>query len=203
MFCPNCGAEEHNRVQFCRACGAELHLIRAALEQPDTITASAVNAREEIARAIADKIMEFKSTNSLRRAVEDILPAIDKYLQSPEERRMRDEEKRLELIRGGFITSAVGFSLILFFMLLSWVTQSREVLIGGGAGGIVFFIGLGVLLSGMLFKPAPQQFSHSNRNTKQLAASKAPAISQQKMNTAPQPSGLPSVTEGTTRQLRD
>src|SRR6185503_19443543 len=70
MFCPKCGAEELNRVQFCRACGAELHTVRAALEQPDAITASAVTAREEIAHAIADKITEFESASDLRRAVE-------------------------------------------------------------------------------------------------------------------------------------
>src|SRR5205814_5851001 len=42
MFCPNCGSEERQVSQFCRACGTDLRLVRVSLEKPDAITASAV-----------------------------------------------------------------------------------------------------------------------------------------------------------------
>lgn len=50
MFCPNCGEKENNPVQFCRLCGANLGVVRDSLEESDNYTASAINAREEIAR---------------------------------------------------------------------------------------------------------------------------------------------------------
>ncbi|HKP85863.1 MAG TPA: zinc ribbon domain-containing protein [Blastocatellia bacterium] len=200
MFCPKCGAEELNRAQFCRTCGAELHIVRAALEHPDVITASAVSAREEIGRAVAGKIAEFESAHDLRRAVEDILPAIEKFLQSPEERRLRKEEERLDLIRAGFITMAVGLGLIPFFLVLSWIIQTKEVLIGGGAGGLVFFIGLGLLISGLL---SPERFARSNKITKDLTSGEPPTAAAQKKITPAQHPGQPSVTEGTTRQLQE
>ena len=53
MFCPECGIEERTANQFCRACGVDLRRVRVAVESPDSITASAVSARDEIGRAVA------------------------------------------------------------------------------------------------------------------------------------------------------
>jgi uncharacterized membrane protein YvbJ len=46
MYCPFCGSEERQLSQFCRACGADLRVVRSSLERPDAITASAASARE-------------------------------------------------------------------------------------------------------------------------------------------------------------
>jgi len=54
MFCPSCGSEEHQASQFCRACGTDLRVVRMGLERPDSITESAISAREEIGRAVAE-----------------------------------------------------------------------------------------------------------------------------------------------------
>ncbi len=51
MFCPGCGSEERQASQFCRACGTDLRVVRVSLERPDSVTASAVSAREDIGRA--------------------------------------------------------------------------------------------------------------------------------------------------------
>lgn len=64
MFCPSCGSEERQVSQFCRACGTDLRAVRATLEKPDAITASAVSARDEIRRAIADRIRELEGYKS-------------------------------------------------------------------------------------------------------------------------------------------
>ena len=58
MFCPNCGLKEERTVQFCRTCGTDLGAVRDTLEQPNSVAASAVAAREEIARAAAAKIKD-------------------------------------------------------------------------------------------------------------------------------------------------
>ena len=200
MFCPKCGAEELNRVQFCRACGTELHMVRTALEQPDAITTSAITAREEIARVVANKIAEFESARDMERAVYDILPAIEKYLESPEERRMRKEQERLDLVRGGLITASVGLGLILFFLVLGFVIRHEELLIGCGAGGLVLLTGLGVLISGLI---SPERFGYSKKITEKRAAVETPTNPLHEELPSMQPPAHVSVTEGTTRQLRD
>src|SRR5207249_237149 len=78
MFCPSCGSEERQASQFCRACGTDLRPVRVSLERPDSITASAVSAREEIGRAVADKIRDVEDARDLKRVAEDVLPQIEK-----------------------------------------------------------------------------------------------------------------------------
>ena len=96
MFCPSCGSNEQ-MSQYCRACGTDLRPVRTTLERPDSITASAVSAREEIGRAVADKIREVEDSRDLKRVAEDVLPQIEKFLESY-------EEKRLRRIRAGVIS---------------------------------------------------------------------------------------------------
>src|SRR5215510_4351728 len=101
MFCPSCGSEERQATQFCRACGADLRPVRMSLERPDSITASAVSAREDIGRAVADQIRQVEDAHELKKVAEDVLPKIEKFLESP-------EEKRLRRMRAGVITAAAG-----------------------------------------------------------------------------------------------
>src|SRR6267143_193986 len=101
MFCPSCGSQERQVSQFCRACGTDLRAVRSSLAKLDTITASAVSARDEIGHAIADKIREFETANDLKKVAEDVLPMIEKFLESPQQRRLR-------YVRGGVVTIAVG-----------------------------------------------------------------------------------------------
>lgn len=147
MFCPSCGSEERQASQYCRACGTDLRPVRVSLERPDSITASAITAREEIGRAVAQKIREVGDSRDLKRVAEDVLPQIEKFLESP-------EEKRLRRMRAGVIVSSigVGISVLNFIMALSAQVQDVQGFLGGaGAGIIVFFIGLGLLLNALLF----------------------------------------------------
>src|SRR2546423_15136508 len=104
MFCPSCGSEERQASQFCRACGTDLRGVRIGLERPDSITASAVTAREEIGRAVAAKIREMEDARYMRRFAQYVLPKVDKFLESP-------EEKRLRPLRSGTITSLIGLAI--------------------------------------------------------------------------------------------
>ena len=87
MFCPSCGSEERQASQFCRACGTDLRVVRIGLERPDSITASAISAREEIGRAVAEKVREMEDPRYMRRFAQYVLPKIDKFLESHEEKR--------------------------------------------------------------------------------------------------------------------
>src|SRR5712664_277848 len=116
MYCPSCGSEERQMSQYCRACGTDLRPVRVSLERPDSITASAVTAREEIGRAVAEQIREVDDARDLQRVAEDVLPQIEKFLESP-------EEKRLRRMRAGVITASVGVGVCIPALLLLAITR--------------------------------------------------------------------------------
>jgi hypothetical protein len=143
MFCPSCGSEERQLSQFCRGCGTDLRAVRAGLERPDAITDSAATAREDIGRAIAEKIKELRGSTELKTMAEDVLPKIEEFLESP-------EEKRLRRMRKGVITTTVGLGAMLMFLLIALVMRKEEMLIPIGAAAVAFVIGLGMIINGKL-----------------------------------------------------
>src|SRR5262252_300507 len=158
MFCPNCGYEEHQATQYCRGCGTDLRAVRVSLEKPDVITASAVSARDEIGRAIADKIRDLEKARDLKKVAEEVLPEIEKFLESPQERRLRG-------IRKGVVTSAVGMGATVFFLV--WGLFARDMFFLLGVGITAFLIGVGLILNALLFtvpKHVPQLSDDQQRN---------------------------------------
>src|SRR5258706_16470210 len=158
MFCPGCGSEERKASQFCRACGTDLRVVRVSLETPDSITASAVSAREDIGRAVAAKIREVQSVRELKKVAEDVLPEIEKFLESY-------EEKRLRRMRAGIVVSSIGFGFTILMLLMTAVARPNDVqgFVGGAGVGIVAFcLGLGLLLNALLFtRPRKDLKDHS------------------------------------------
>jgi hypothetical protein len=142
MFCPGCGSEQ--RGQYCRSCGTDLRLVRTALEKQDANLAPGISARDEIGRAIADKIRDLKSAKDLSKVVEDVLPGVAEFLETP-------EESRLRRMRGGMITAAIGLGAALAFVTLAFATRTEELLFVAGLGLTTFLIGLGLLFNGWLF----------------------------------------------------
>ncbi len=132
MFCPSCGLGEKQLNQFCRACGADLRSVRLVLESPDNVTASAVSARDEIGRAIAAKIRETQSIDELSQVTEDVLPEIEKFLESP-------GEKRLRRTRTGVVTASVGLAATLLLLRIS--LQDKEAYFLPAPGLVAVFIG--------------------------------------------------------------
>src|SRR5947209_347247 len=159
MYCPSCGSEERQLSQFCRLCGTDLRAVRASVERPDVVTSSAATARTEIGRAFADKIRELESGTELKQVAEDVLPQVEKFLESP-------EEKRLRRMRSGVTTSAIGLGAMLMFFLVALFTRQEELLVAIGAGAIVFVIGLGILINGKVLsvqnKEAPDRSSEDD-----------------------------------------
>jgi hypothetical protein len=210
MFCPKCGQEDPKSSQFCRACGTELQVVRTALERPDAITTSAITAREEIGLAIASKIKEFESSHDLRRAVYELLPAIERFLESPEEKRLHSQERRLQHIREGVLTSAVGLAVALLFMVLKsykvTVDYADILVIASLVGLAILVIGLGIVINGLFFttlkSTSGKRSSHGTPDElDELVGGLATKDLLQRPQASTQPSGLPSVTEGTTREL--
>jgi hypothetical protein len=159
MFCPSCGSEERQASQFCRACGSDLRAVRLSLERPDSITASAVSAREEIGRAMAQKIREVEDARELKQVTDHVLPEIEKFLESP-------EAKRLRRMRAGVVVSSIGVGVTIMMALLGSIAREADVqgfMGGAGAGIVLFFIGLGLLLNAFFFtRPKTDVSDHSD-----------------------------------------
>jgi hypothetical protein len=202
MYCPSCGSEERQLSQFCRACGTDLRIVRNSLENPDAITQSAVSAREHIGMAVADKIRQMSTAKDLERVAEDVLPQFEKFLESPEERRLRR-------IRAGIITAAIGFGASIAMFLLALNQVDLLPLITPAL--IVFVAGIGVMINGLLFtvprKRLPgdaqdaisQQMLDAGMNRALYAAPAPPNLTNELApSTKPQPV---SITEHTTHHL--
>ena len=211
MFCPSCGSEERQATQFCRACGTDLRAVRVSLERPDSITASAVTAREEIGRAVAARIRELETARDLERVAEDVLPQIEKFLES-------HEEKRLRRMRAGVITAAGGLGTLIVGLVLASIiygTVGQLLTVGGaGLGLLMFLIGLGFVLNAMRFTQPKRLEDHSSDAEMQNLLDAGYAAPQLKSNDKAQPSfrsqttsnltqdAGSSVTEHTTHHLK-
>lgn len=200
MYCPACGSEERQLSQYCRACGGDLRTVRATLERPDSITESAISARENIGRAIAEKIRMTESAKELKTVAEDVLPEIEKFLESPAERRLRR-------VRAGIIMSFIGLGATCGGLIASMVDEGLFVLVIPGM--IMLFVGLAVILNGLLFTlPRKQVMDHANEALAQKALDarlNAPAglvgeVPANALNAGDR--SLASVTEHTTHQLK-
>jgi hypothetical protein len=206
MYCPSCGSEERQLSQFCRACGTDLRIVRNSLENPDAVTQSAVSAREHIGMAVADKIRQMSTAKELERVAEDVLPHFEKFLESP-------EEKRLRRIRSGIITSAIGLgaTIVVFIMAM----DKPEILPYITPALITFLVGIGVIVNGLVFtvprKSLPgdaydalsQKVLDSGANANRLpyeapAAASLPAAANLTNELAP---SQRSITEHTTHHL--
>jgi hypothetical protein len=207
MYCPTCGSEERQISQYCRACGTDLRVVRRGLERPDSITASAVSAREQISQVMAEKIRELEDADDLRRVAEDVLPQIEKFLESP-------EEKRLRRVRAGVISAAVGLGSTLLILLMS--LQARDLLPFTSLGIILFLIGIGLVINGFAFTiprktladrsdDARAQKELETRARSSFPANQLPSISQPTNDLQSPNDRIPdrsSVTEHTTHQLK-
>ena len=194
MFCPDCGIEDKQANQFCRACGTDLRPVRHAVAQPDNITASAATARDEIGRAIAAKIRDTQNPEDLAVVAEDVLPELEKFLESP-------EEKRLRRMRTGMILSSIGFGTALGITLVSMVMKDDDIIFLAAMGVVAFFIGIGFVLNGM-FLTVPKKLLPD----KSVDADRQRYLDSSPTNdlVLPESSGLfTSVTENTTRHLKE
>lgn len=195
MFCPSCGIEERQANQFCRACGTDLRRVRIAAESPDTITASAVSARDEIGRAVAAKIRETQNAYELKKVAEDVLPEIEKFLESPEERRMRR-------IRLGTLLASIGLGASIALSIAAIFANEEGFMMIAGLGFITFFLGLGFIVNG-LFLTVPRK-ALSDRSLDADRQRKLDGIVNptNELHMPAEPRGLfTSVTENTTRHL--
>ena len=204
MYCPSCGSEERQLSQFCRACGTDLRIVRNSLENPDAITQSAISAREHIGMAVADKIRQLSTAKDLQKIGEEVLPQFEKFLESP-------EEKRLRRIRAGIITAAIGLGATIVVLLMAF--DKIDVFPFVTPALVTFLVGIGVIINGLLFtvpkKSLPGDVNDAlsqraldaslNRIPYELPA---PNNLTNELPPARKPQAAASVTEHTTHHLK-
>ena len=174
--------------------------VRFTIESPDTITASAASARDEIGRAIAFKIREAQTAAELAIVTENVLPEIEKFLESP-------EEKRLRRIRVGTLISFIGLGAMFAFAWVAAIVRNPELYIVAGLGIVTFFIGLSFIFNGLLLtvprKRVSDKSSDADRQRALDAHSKALDADTNELVLPEANQTFSSVTEHTTKHLKE
>ena len=110
---------------------------------------------------MAEKIREVDDSRDLKRVAEDVLPQIEKFLESP-------EEKRLRRMRAGVITAASGLGASVVALLLLTVSSFKDpdaipwLVFFVGLGLVTVLIGLGLIVNGRLLTQPPKTLKDSS-----------------------------------------
>lgn len=169
--------------------------VRVAVESPDSITASAVSARDEIGRAVAAKIRESQSAEELAAVAENVLPEVEKFLESP-------EEKRLRRMRTGTIIACIGLGTAIGISLVSLVMKDDDVIFLAALGLICFFIGLGFILNGIFLTVPRRDLADRSSDAERQRALDGLTSNTNDLELPPA-NLFSSVTESTTRHLKE
>jgi len=151
--------------------------------------------------AVADKIRQMSSAKDLKKVAEDVLPPFEKFLESP-------EEKRLRRIRSGVITAAIGLGATIVLLLIALEDTDMFPLMTPAL--ITFLVGVGLVLNGMLFTiPRKQLPGDVNDAMSQKALDdglnrvlyESPATANRTNELPPAVQSPVSITEHTTHHL--
>ncbi len=135
MYCPSCGVETSDQTKYCTKCGINLRNVKEAM--------------------IGDQ----QNKHQLRDTESHASPSDpwqSWWEMVAKEKKKSPEEKRINEIKEGVITSCVGFSLTIFlFFLMSAVSINLDPKVSAilhavpYAGIIPFLIGLGIIFNGL------------------------------------------------------
>ena len=197
MFCPSCGLQDSQSNQYCRSCGTDLRSVNTVLEAPNKLAASSTSARDEIGRALAAKIQNTSSSSELTEFTKKILPDVEKFLETHQERKMRR-------IRNGSMISFVGLGTMIGFFLATIFGADKEIIMMSAFGLVAFFVGLALIVNGMYFtipKGEQEVLSVSNDDSERFPGRDSTTNNLLMPPTAQQE--FSSVTEHTTRHLKE
>ena len=193
MFCPQCGSTQPDELNFCKSCGANLGVVREAVQ-----TGHAPGKIDWNKTWVAE--MFASSEESVRRAKE-----IERLQGKTPEVKRRNE------IKAGVIVSSVGLGVSIFlYFLMEGIILSGDIKPGDEfilgrvwlAGVIPFLVGLALIINGA-FVSRPHSTTEedsSDDQARQLSGATAgdylpPADTNELF-----PAGF-SVTDETTRHL--
>jgi hypothetical protein len=187
MYCPSCGTEASDQTKYCTKCGVNLRRVKGVLGKGG----ASVRDGDDWGRATLE----------------------DWKAEREERRKKTPEEKRLNEIKGGVITSSVGLGVMIFLSLLFDAIASTTVGPASNilrslwvAGLIPFMVGLGILFNGLFVsKRIVDLRRRQEPKDRQSPLFSAPETSPVARLVEPSQSPISdfSVTEPTTTKLRE
>ncbi|HKQ74243.1 MAG TPA: hypothetical protein VJ810_11175 [Blastocatellia bacterium] len=137
MFCPGCSLQVNDDLKFCKNCGANLRGVR------DAMTSRSTGEKFDWSKTWWAEMIYAPEELERRRGI------------TPEEKRLNEEKKRLDEIKGGVITSLVGLGvMIAFYFFFGAVAKNMppnkaEIVLNLWLLGIIpTLIGAGLLING-------------------------------------------------------
>jgi hypothetical protein len=193
MFCPRCGTNQSEELNFCKSCGSNLFAVRQAAETRE------VAEKFDWNRTWVTEM--FLSTAERKRRNE----------QLERERGITPEMKRITEIKAGVITSSAGLAVaIVLFVLMQGIVLSGKVPPGTAeilirlwvAGVIPILVGLALIINGLIVSRKLVEIA----NRRQHSAQNRLEGDQDSLSLRPADANefIPanfSVTEPTTRHL--
>jgi hypothetical protein len=188
MFCPQCGSNQSDEVKFCKSCGANLFAVRQVVSTRET------GGQFDWSKTWVAEMM--LSEDERKKRKEEI----------QRQRGIEPESRSQKEIKAGVITTSVGVALMIFLLVFmdgiirgGNIPNNAAEIIGRlwVVGVIPLFVGLGLLINGLFVR------------NKRQAATKTGALESEALPLSLSSGdtsefGPPSsVTEHTTRQLRD
>jgi hypothetical protein len=200
MFCPQCGINQSDELKFCKSCGANLYAVRQA-----------VSTGEPPRKPSEEGSWGKNAANWMQYQAELVKLKYDR------ERKMTPEEKRVNEIKAGVITSSIGVGLMIFlYVFMQGLILSGKIPFDTAqilsriwiAGVIPVFVGAGLLINGVFVSRKLIELKKRELQEKEITTRLAPAHDS-KDELSPSAdwyesdSPKPSVTEHTTRQLEN
>jgi hypothetical protein len=155
MFCPGCGLQVSDDLKFCRQCGANLQGAREGMMSRPT------EGNPDWSKSWAANILLAQEIQERKRG-------------TPEERRLNE-------IKGGVITSMVGVGVMIFLRFFLELVANQhpndaEIIRGLWVAGIIpFLVGVGLLINGFFVGRRIVKLKEQQAQTA-MPASQAPAI---------------------------
>ncbi|MGH9937027.1 MAG: hypothetical protein ACREAM_12320, partial [Blastocatellia bacterium] len=170
MYCPGCGLQASDDLKFCRQCGANLRGVREAM------TSNSTEEKFDWSKTWAANILLAQEVQERQRG-------------TPEERRLNE-------IKGGVITSFVGIGVMIFlYFFFDMVAKGKGDDAGGEilriiwlAGIIPFLIGISLIFNGLFVSRRLVKLKE------QQAQSAPPAPPTPTAHPTPPPAALPAKT---------
>jgi hypothetical protein len=216
MYCPQCGTESSEGLQYCRACGANLKVIGKAVSLSEAI------ARSD--RGPLPKIKEMMKNLKVEQVSEDISRALDqmnkeitrssddpKPRKIPGRRTKTAEQRREKHLTTGAVSffGGIGTAIFLYYLTGALVLKLSPDFVAKVpfeiepvvrmfwlVGLMPVLSGLGHMVAGLMVRPDPPELETARRETETVRA--APELSDREPIVRPTPV---SVTERTTNLL--